>query len=193
MRRQILMLLIPMAFLTLYAVEPAASADTKTGTFPRVEAKTFDKGKFVFPDDLRATRLNVVFLIMAKDRDSGEKLQLALIDWQSALQQRGALADGVMAWHFPVLSGVPFFVKGLATSGMRKVYEGKVPLDQAAVLFVDDLDKFAAASGQVVDDQPTIVLVTPDDRQLQTFKGDVTPEGADEVAAAITAWLANEN
>jgi hypothetical protein len=179
--------------LAWFAAVPAVLADTTGGSFPRVKAKTFDKKKFVFPDDLRATKLNLVFLIMAKNRDEGEKLQLALIEWQSALEQRGALVDGVMVWHFPVMSGLPFFIKGVAAKAMGKVYEGQVPLDQAAVLFVDDLDEFAAASGQVVDNQPTIVITTPDARQLQTFKGDVTPEGADEVTKAIAAYLADAN
>jgi hypothetical protein len=94
-----------------------------------------------------------------------------------------------MVWHFPVISGLPFFIKGIVTRAMRKEYEGKVPLDQAGVLFVDDIDEFAAAFGQVVDDRPTIILATSDARPLQAFKGDVTPEGADEVATAITTWL----
>jgi len=176
-----------------FVAAPAISADTAGDAFMRIKTKTFDKEKFVFPDDLRATRLNVVFLAMTKDQDTGEYLQKALIDWQVELERRDAIVDGVIVWHFPVLSGVPFFVKGVATRGMRKEYEGKVPLDQAAVLFVDDIDEFAAAAGQVVDDRPTIILATPDARPLQTFKGDVTPEGADEVANAIKAWLNDAN
>lgn len=168
---------------------PAASG--ADGTFPTVEAKTFDKEKFVFPDGLRGGRLNVLFLAMTKDQDKGEYLQKALLDWQVALEQRGVLSDDVMAWHFPVLSGPPFFVKGLITRGMRKEYDGKVPLSQAGVLFVDDLDEFAAASGLTVDDQPTVVITNADARQLRTFKGDLTPEGADDVAQAILEFLAD--
>jgi len=170
-----------------------ALAETAGDTFPRVKAKTFDKEKFVFPDDLRGTRLNVLFLAMTKDQDIGEYLQKALIDWQVALEQRDAFSDGVLAWHFPVLSGPPFFVKGIIRRAMRDEYEGRVSLDQAGVLFVDDLDEFAAAAGLIVDDRPTIVIATADARQLQTFKGDVTPEGADEVANAIAGYLADAN
>ncbi len=185
--------LVLMVLLAWFTVVPVTLADVTGGTFPRVEVKTFDKEKFVFPDDLRATRLNVVFLAMTKDRDIGENLQKALIDWQVQLEQRGALVDGVLAWHFPVLSGLPFFIKGVVTRAMRKEYEGKVPFDQAGVLFVDDLDEFAAAAGLIVDDRPTIVIATADARQLRTFKGDVTPEGADEVANAIATYLADAN
>jgi hypothetical protein len=192
MRRLILMILLA-GFAGMPAVLADPPANEMGGTFARVETKTFDKEKFVFPDDLRATRLNVLFLAMTKEQDIGEYLQKALIDWQVELEQRGAFSDGVLAWHFPVLSGPPFFVKGIIRRAMRKEYEGKVPLDQAGVLFVDDLDEFAAAAELIVDDRPTIVLATPDARQLQTFKGDVTPEGADEVANAIAAYLTDAN
>ncbi len=156
-----------------------------------VEAKTFDDEAFVFPVDLRGARLNVLFLSMTNDMEKGEYLQQAMLDWQVALDARGALGDGIMGWHFPVLSGPPFFVRGMITRGMRKFYDGKVPLDQAGVLFVDDLDAFAAAAGLVVDDQPTVVITTADARLLGTFKGDVTPESADAVAHAITGYLAD--
>ncbi len=183
--------LVLMVLFTVCASCSLALADTEGRGFPQVKAKTFDKEKFVFPDDLRATRLNVVFLAMTKDQDIGEHLQKALLDWQTALEQRDAFSDEVMAWHFSVLSGLPFFIKGVVTRAMRKEYEGKIPLDQAAVLFVDDLDEFAAAAGLIVDDQPTIVLTTSDARQLQSFKGEVTPAGADEVAKAIAGFFSN--
>ncbi|MBT78121.1 MAG: hypothetical protein QF789_02215 [Gammaproteobacteria bacterium] len=170
-----------------------AQTDAAADRFPRVETKTFDKEKFIFPDELRGTQLNVLFLAMTKDQDIGEYLQKALIDWQVELEQRGVLGDGVLAWHFPVLSGLPFFIKGIVKRAMAKEYADKVPLDQAGVLFVDDLDKFAAAAGLIIDDRPTIVITTADARQLQTFKGDVTPEGADEVANAIAGYLADAN
>jgi len=159
--------------------------------FLTVEAKTFDDKAFVFPADLRGARLNVLFLSMTNDMEKGEYLERAMLDWQEALDARDALGDGVMGWHFPVLSGPPFFVRGMITRGMRKSYDGKVPLDQAGVLFVDDLDAFAAAAGLVVDDRPTIVITTADVRLLQTFKGDVTPESADAVARAIAGYLAD--
>ena len=62
---------------------------------------------------------------------------------------------------------------------MRKQYQGRVSLDQAGISFVDDIDAFAASIGRVDDDRPTIVLAMP--------------EGADEVSAAIGAWLDDAN
>ena len=63
------------------------------GSFEQVKTKTFDKEKFIFPDDVRGTRLNIFFLAMGADRDSGEAQQLALIDWHVALAERGVLID----------------------------------------------------------------------------------------------------
>lgn len=177
--------------ITCVAVGLFATVSAGEGAFPTVEAKTFDKKRFVFPSDLRGGRLNVLFLAMTHEQDKGEYLQQALIDWQVALDARGAFGEGVMGWHFPVLSGPPFFVKGLITRGMRKAYDGKVPLDQAGVLFVDDLDAFAAAAGLVVDDRPTIVITAADARKLQVFKGDVTAQLADDVTRAIAGYLAD--
>ena len=68
---------------------------------------------------------------------------------------------------------------------MRESYEGKVPLDQASVLFIKDLNAFADSAGLTLDGQPTIVIVTADSMPLQSFKGEVSAEGADEIVAAI--------
>jgi len=73
------------------------------------------------------------------------------------------------------------------TRAIRKEYSRKVPLDQAGILFVDDIDKFSADAKLPIDDKPTIVLTTANGHQLRTLKGDVTPAIADEVAAAIQA------
>ena len=161
--------------------------------FPRVKAKTFAKDKFVFPADLDGQKLNVLFLAMTADQDRGEYLQQALLDWQAALDEQNVFNSNVKAWHFPVLSGPPFFVKGLITNAMRDAYEGKIELSRGAVLFVDELDDFARDAGLVVDDEATIVITDANAQQLQTFKGDLTAEGAAEVAAAIGRWLADAN
>ena len=163
----------------------AVGQETDMGSFAQVKTKTFDKEKFVFPDDVRGTGLNIFFLAMGADRDAGEAQQLALIDWHVALDERGVFSDAVMPYHFPVLAGVPFFVKGMITGAMRDTYEGKVPLNQAGILFIKDLAAFAEAAGLPLDDQPTIVMATADAVPLQFFKGEVSPPGVDEIIAAI--------
>jgi len=155
------------------------------GEFERVETKTFDKQKFVFPDDVRGTRLNILFLAMSADEDNGIYQQDALLEWHAALDERGVFSAEVMPYHFPVLQGPPFFVKGMIRGKMRDSYEGKVPLDQAGVLFVDDLAAFAAAAMLVLDSQPTIVIASAGAKPLRAFKGEVSAEGADEIATAL--------
>ena len=122
---------------------------------------------------------------MGGDREDGTYQQDALLAWQAALEERGVFSDNVMAYHFPVMEGVPFFVKGIIVGAIRDSYEGKVPLDQAGVLFIKDLEAFAEAAGLVVDGQPTIVIATSEAKPLQSFKGEVSPEGVDEIVAAI--------
>ena len=90
----------------------AVSQDGESGTFERVKAKSFDKEKFIFPDDVRGTKLNIFFLAMGTDRETGEAQQLALLDWHAALDERAVFSDAVMPYHFPVLAGVPFFRQG---------------------------------------------------------------------------------
>jgi hypothetical protein len=150
-----------------------------------VKAKTLDKEKFVFPDDVRGAQVNILFLAMGGDREDGTYQQDALLAWQAALEERGVFSDDVMAYHFPVMEGVPFFVKGIIVGAIRDSYEGKVPLDQAGVLFIKDLEAFAEVAGLVVDGQPTIVIATSEAKPLRSFKGEVSPEGVDEIVAAI--------
>ena len=179
------MLLLIMFASCAFAAGLAASQDPVSGSFETVKAKYFDKEKFVFPGDVRGTKLNIFFLAMGAERESGEAQQLALLEWHLALDERGVFSDAVVPYHFPVLAGVPFFVKGMIVGAMRETYEGKVPLDQAGVLFIDDLKAFADSAGLTIDDQPTIVIVTADAKPLQVFKGNVSSEAVDELVVAI--------
>ena len=185
MQKNLLSIVVFAFTLGFMAVSGAQVPDT--AVFEQIKAKTFDKEKFVFPDDMRGTQLNVLFLAMSEGRESGEAQQGALIAWHAALAERGVFSEEVMPYHFPVMESPPFFVKGIIVGAMRDSYEGKVPLDQSGVLYVDDLDAFADAAGLTLDDQPTIVIATSDARPLQIFKGEVSPDGVEEVAAAIGA------
>lgn len=159
------------------------------GEFQSVKTKTFDKEKFMFPGDIRPAKLNVFFLAMSDDQDSGQAQQQALLDWHAALVDRGVFSNDVVPYHFPVLAGVPFFVKGIVSRAMTDIYDGKVPLDQAAPLFIKDLDKFAAGPGLPLDDSPTIVIVSSAAEPLEFFKGEVSPEGVERIADAIASRL----
>lgn len=163
----------------------ASAQESGSGTFQQVKAKTLDNEKFTFPDDVRGSQLNVMFLDMATGRSSEEAQVVELIDWQVALEKRGVFDEQVMPYHFPVVAGAPSFVKGAIAGKMKKSYEGKVPFNQVSILYIKDLAAFATSAGLAVDGQPTIVITTSDAKPLQTFKGQVSPSGVDEIVAAI--------
>jgi hypothetical protein len=181
--RRILLSIIAAA--SVLGISATVGQEQHTGSFERIKAKTFAKEKFIFPDDVRGTELNILFLAMSADRENGEAQQLALLDWHAALAQRGVFSAAVMPYHFPVLAGVPFFVKGMIIDAMRDLYEGRVPFDQSGVLFVTDLTSFAGSAGLMLDEQPTIVIATADSIPLRSFKGEVSSEGVDEIVTAI--------
>lgn len=171
--------------LAVLLAQGGALAADAGGIFPAVKAKTFSKQKFNFPASLSGTRLNVLFLAMSDEQDNGQYQQEALLDWQAALNERDVFSKEVVAYHFPVLKSPPFFVKGIIRSAMRDAYEGKVPLDQAAILFVDDLPAFAGGAALELDKRPTIVIASADGRPLHSIKGEVSPDGVDALVAAI--------
>ena len=156
--------------------------------FESVKTKTFDKEKFRFPEDLKGRPVNVLFIAMSNDRESGEAQQLALLDWHAALENAGAFSDKSMPYHFIVMESPPFFVKGMITGAMRDVYEDKVPLNQSAVMFVDDLSAFATGAGIELDDDPTIVIAGQGGRPMARFKGQVSEEGVREIVAALNRY-----
>jgi len=160
------------------------------GVFETIDTRNLAKDKFVFPDDIRGGRVNVVFLAMSADKDNGTYQQRALLDWQSALDERGVFSNDVRAFHFPVLPKPPFFIKGLIVRANRKAYEGKVSLDRSAVLYVDDLDAFAAAAKLPLDGEPIIVITAADATPLHYLQGQVSDAGLAEISAAIDGVLA---
>jgi hypothetical protein len=160
------------------------------GVFQQIETETLDKEDFVFPDDLRARSLNIVFLALSEEQDNGTWQGEELVEWYVALDAKGMLNEDVMAWHFSFLK-VPWLVKGFIRRGMAKDYAGKIPLDQAAPVFVKDVPGFAAEASIAMDGQPSIVLVSPDGELLQLFKGEATDENVALLCAAVTDCLAS--
>jgi hypothetical protein len=158
--------------------------------FEQVETKTLDKEKFVFPDDLRGGRLDIVLLAIGEDQDNGTWQGDALLDWYAALDGEQLLSDDVMAWHFSAMK-VPFFIKSVIRNGMADEYAGKVPADQSAPLYVKNVKDFASAAGLEIDGKPSILLVSPGGEILATFKGEATPEKVAAVATAVKNYLAS--
>jgi hypothetical protein len=161
------------------------------GVFQQIETETLDGEDFDFPSGLRAKSLNIVLLALSEEQENGTWQGEALVEWYAALDAKGLLNEDVMAWHFSFMK-VPFFVKGFVRRGMAKDYEGKIPLDQAGPIFIKDVPGFAAEAGIAMDGQPSIVLVQPDGKLLQFFKGEVTEENVAVVSKAVTAYLSVE-
>jgi len=175
--------------LTLLVPVNPVSAQGDTLQFESVKAKTFDKKKFRFPDDLQGNPVNILFLAMSNEREGGEEQQQDLLAWYASLKEAGAFSPSALPYHFIVMESPPFFVKGLITGAMRDVYEaGNVSPSQSAVFFVDDLSAFAASAGVPLDEQPTIVLTSTDGRPLAQFKGEVSEAGIAEVLNALKQY-----
>lgn len=152
--------------------------------FEQVEAETFGKRDFVFPQDIGNAGPDLLFLSMATDQDNGEYQNKVLLDWHKALQSRGVIPDRAMPWHFPIMESPPFFVKGLIKRGIAKSFSGLLPEHQGAVLFIDDLDTFATAANIPADGQATIVVYA-DGMVQEVFKGELTEQGVSEIIAAL--------
>jgi hypothetical protein len=163
----------------------AVAQDAMGGSFPTVKLKTFDGKKFVFPSDMRGSELNIVFLGMGNNRESGELQQGQLLDWQAALDAEEVFSGRVMPYHFSAMSSPPFFVKGMISGAMSKSYEGRFPMNQAGILYLKDLEDFAADVGLPLDDQPTIVIADASGKPLQLYKGLLSDAGLESLVAAI--------
>jgi hypothetical protein len=181
------------ALLCIFATSLMLNAQAQElGVFQQIETETLDGEDFIFPDNLRAPSLNIVLLAISEEEDNGTWQAEALVDWYAALDAKGILSEEVMAWHFSFMK-VPFFVKGFIRRGMAKDYKGKIPLDQAGPVFIKDVPGFAAEAGIAMDGQPSIVLVQPDGKLLQLFKGEATDENVAAVCKAVAAYMAAES
>jgi hypothetical protein len=168
----------------LFAVTSMVSSQAADpGTFIQVETETFDKEDFIFPDDLSAAELNVVYLAMSKDRDNGQYQGQVLMEWNTALAEQELFNDQIIAYHFAVIKA-PFFIKGVIRNAMRDDMEGTFPLDRSGILFVGDMEEFAESARLPLDNQATLVFVSPDGRILRVFDGEPTEAGIEAVISA---------
>ena len=100
--------LITACFLSI-TVASASIAAEPIAQLATVNAKTFDKEKFIFPADLTGGDKYLLFLAMGADRDNGETQMNQLLDWQNVIDDKGGLPVGIIAYHFPVMEPPPIF------------------------------------------------------------------------------------
>jgi len=170
--------------LSVYA-HPSVAA-SPTGSFQRVEAQAMSGDVFVFPDDMRGESLIIVGLAISTSQANGEIQQNLLLDWQTWLDEHDILSDALRAYHFPVIENPPRFIRGVIRRAVRRLFDGRVPLSQAAVLYVGDSAAFAASAGIEIDEDPTLVIADAQHRPLVLIKGGPSDENTARFLAALT-------
>jgi hypothetical protein len=173
-------------------VTPAGAAALPQAGFLSVEAQSMAGDTFAFPDDMRGEPLIIIGLAISTSQANGEFQQNLLLDWHRWLTTQAELPEGVRIYHFPVLENPPRFIRGVIRRAMRKLFDGTVPLSQAAVLYVQDSAAFAAAAGIEVDDNPTLVIADAQRRPLRWFKGGPDQENTAAFRAAMLQLSADE-
>ncbi len=161
--------------------------------FQTVDAKDFAGNSFVFPESVQGARQHLLFLGIARDQDNGTWQGKALIAWHKALIDGGVDATQTRFWHFPVIENPPFFVKGLIRRGIAKDYEGLLPPEQGAVLFVKDIQRFADAANVLLDGQPTVVIYSESQGALAVYRGEATDAVVQEIAVKLASSQLTES
>ncbi len=162
-------------------------ASSPAGSFQRVEAQAMSGDAFVFPDDMRGEPLVIIGLAISTSQANGEIQQNLLLDWQTWLDERAILTESLRAYHFPVIENPPRFIRGVIRRAVRRLFDGRVPLSQAAVLYVGDSAAFAASAGIEIDEEPTLVIADARRQPLVLIKGGPTDENTARFLAALAA------
>jgi hypothetical protein len=160
----------------LFIANSTAYAGSDKPALPTIEAETFDEEDFVFPEALKGQPISVVFLLLSSDREHGESQRAASIIWQQALDSDKVLPENIIAYHFPVMKHVPFFVRGMVVSSFADAFEATVPANQSGMLFVDDLDVFAKENSFTVDQGPLILFVSAKGNILGSLSGELSDQ-----------------
>ncbi len=161
--------------LIIFLLVAFSSFSLFSANFEEEKTKTSDGEKFVFPADALRTGPAIFAITMAKDRENGSLQQLQVLGWQEYFNQNPNMLGSVPLYHFPVLSGVPFFAKGLIRNALYDYYADKTDPSKVGVLFISKREKFADQAGFPLDNNGTLVVVAPDGAIKGCVKGEVDP------------------
>lgn len=156
-------------------------------TFEQEKTKTADGEDFLFPTDALRSGSAIFALSMGKDRDNGEVQQKEVIGWQNYFLENPDTVGQIPVYHFPVLSGVPFFVKGAIRKALYEYYADIVDPSRVGVLFVSKTEKFAKQAEIPFDDESILVVVASDGTIVGYVKGAVTPAKAGQLQKVIAS------
>jgi hypothetical protein len=123
-----------------------------------IESETLDGASFLFPTEAVAESVGVIGLAMGTSRDNGEVQQEQLLEWHRYLTSAPDPFNRVKLYHIPVIDA-PKFIQGIIKRGITKSYEDIIPLNQAALLFMKDPEKFAFDAGIPIDEDTTVVVL----------------------------------
>jgi hypothetical protein len=173
----------------LFIVSSTAYAESDKPALPTIEAETFDEEDFIFPEALKGQPISVVFLLLSSDREHGESQRAASIAWQQVLDSDKVLPENILAYHFPVMKHVPFFVRGMVVSSFSDAFEATVPANQSGMLFVDDLDVFAKENNFTVDQGPLILFISTEGNILDSLSGELSDQKLTEFKTLLNQNL----
>lgn len=176
MKKKILFMLL-MTFVCIPILFSASFEEEKT--------KTADGENFLFPNDGIKNGPAIFALTMGKDRDNGSAQQKEVIAWQQYFTENPTLVGTTPVYHFPVLSGVPFFVKGTIRKALYDYYAEIVDPSRVGVLFVSKTEKFVEQAGIPFDDESSLVVVAPDGSIAGFVKGGVTPAKVEQLQKVL--------
>ncbi|NBK21857.1 MAG: hypothetical protein EOM68_07515 [Spirochaetia bacterium] len=173
--------------LILLMVLAIGASSIFAATFDQEKTKTADGEDFLFPTDALQKGAAIFALTMGKDRDNGEVQQKEVIAWQKYLLENPDTVGSTPVYHFPVLSGVPFFVKGTIRKALYDYYTDVVDPARVGVLFVSKTEKFAKQAEIPFDDESILVVVASDGTVVGYVKGAVTPAKAGQLKKMISS------
>jgi len=158
-----------------------------SATFEEEKTKTADGENFLFPNDALRNGPAIFALTMGKDRDNGEVQQEEVIAWQTYFNENPNTVGLIPVYHFPVLSGVPFFIKGTIRNALYDYYTDVVDSAKVGVLFVSKTEKFAKQAEIPLDDECILVAVASDGSIAGYVKGMVTPAKVAQLQKVIAS------
>lgn len=156
-----------------------------SASFEEEKTKTADGKDFLFPHDGLKGGPAIFALTMGRDRDNGSAQQKEVIAWQQYFTENPTFVGSTPVYHFPVLSGVPFFVKGTIRKALYDYYAEIVDPSRVGVLFVSKTEKFVENAGIPFDDESALVVVAPDGTIAGYVKGGVTPAKVEQLQKVL--------
>lgn len=157
-----------------------------SSSFEEEKIKTADGENFIFPSDAYRDGPVVFALTLGKDRSNGEVQQQTVIAWQQYFNENPNTLGNIPVYHFSVLSGVPFFVKGTIRKALYENYAVVADPSKVGVLFVSKTEKFAEQAGIPFDEESTLVVVESDGTIAGYVKGPVTPGKVEQLKVLAT-------